>query len=286
MKKILTAFVALAGTLTVGVSVAELAEAAPPTCTSTSASDITNPTISGLTSTGSLVCFRASGADKQTLVGTITGLAGDASIVGIDFRPADGKLYGVGNAGGLYTINPATAAAVKFAQISVPLEGTLFGVDFNPVPNALRIVSNTGQNLRITALDPVAMTATTNVDSVLNNGVAPPVTTTGVFGAAYTNNDGLAQTNTTLFDLTAGDAVAIQSPANAGAIVSTGAFTAAADAVDGDLDIRTTLGGKNFAYALVVTPTGSKFTKVDLLDGQLGTLTSALTVTDIAIAIQ
>lgn len=42
----------------------------------------------------------------------ITGLIGGDVIVGIDFRPATGQLYGLGSVGGrLYTITPTTGAA-------------------------------------------------------------------------------------------------------------------------------------------------------------------------------
>src|SRR5687768_1855170 len=41
----------------------------------------------------------------------ISGLQGGESIVGIDVRPANGQLYGVGSTGRLYTINTQTGAA-------------------------------------------------------------------------------------------------------------------------------------------------------------------------------
>jgi len=78
------------------------------------------------------------------------------------------------------------------------LTGTIFGVDFNPVPDALRIVSNTGQNLRITA----GGAGVVNVDGNLNTA-APPVPQNpaqGVVAAAYTNPFAGA-TSTTLFVL-------------------------------------------------------------------------------------
>ena len=59
----------------------------------------------------------------------------------------DGKLYGVGNGGGVYTIDPRTAAATFVNALTVPLDGTTFGVDFNPAADRLRIISDTGQNL-------------------------------------------------------------------------------------------------------------------------------------------
>ncbi len=48
------------------------------------------------------------------------GCEGDERLVGIDYRVQDGKLYGVGDAGGVYTIDD-TGAATKVKQLSVEL---------------------------------------------------------------------------------------------------------------------------------------------------------------------
>ena len=86
--------------------------------------------------------------DRTRHIGYVTGLTGtDTALVGIDFRVQDGKLYGVGNGGGVYTIDTTTAEATFVNALTVPLAGTSFGVDFNPAADRLRIVSDTGQNL-------------------------------------------------------------------------------------------------------------------------------------------
>ncbi|MGH7963258.1 MAG: DUF4394 domain-containing protein, partial [Candidatus Binatia bacterium] len=60
----------------------------------------------GLTSDGRLVRFRSSNPRRERQIGVVTGLSGsDTALVGIDFRVQDGLLYGVGNGGGIYTIN-------------------------------------------------------------------------------------------------------------------------------------------------------------------------------------
>lgn len=63
----------------------------------------------------------------------ISGLTVDSRLVGIDLRPTTGVLYGVGNAGGVYTINRTSGAATLVGTIAMPLSGTSFGVDFSPV---------------------------------------------------------------------------------------------------------------------------------------------------------
>ncbi|MFL6707495.1 MAG: DUF4394 domain-containing protein, partial [Massilia sp.] len=88
----------------------------------------------------------------------VTGLQAGENLIGIDFRPADGQLYGVGSTGRVYTLNGATGAATVKSTLAADatdttlpfaaLSGTDFGVDFNPAADRLRIVSNTGQSLR------------------------------------------------------------------------------------------------------------------------------------------
>ena len=112
-------------------------------------------TLVGLTSVGSLVTFDS--ATPGTLIGSsvaVTGLLGTDVLGGIDYRPSTGALYGVGSNGAgnirIYTINVTTgvATAVNTVATASPLTGTLFGVDFNPVPDAIRVVDVAGNNTR------------------------------------------------------------------------------------------------------------------------------------------
>jgi hypothetical protein len=186
--------------------------------------DLRRLVVAGLTDGQRLVAFRASYPDDTFVIGKVSGLGGDQRLVGIDYRVQDRKLYGVGDAGGVYTISTRSAKASKVSQLTVALQGSSFGVDFNPAANRLRVISDTGQNLRHNIDDPNGAPAagTTAMDAALTY---PPATAaaTGVAGAAYTNNDLDPNTATTLFDLdTAMDQVAIQSPANAGTLAPTG----------------------------------------------------------------
>lgn len=81
----------------------------------------------------------------------ISGLALNEIVTGIDVRPNDNLLYALGSQNNLYRINPANGAATLVSALSIPLNGASFGFDFNPTgPVALRIVSNTGRNYRVT----------------------------------------------------------------------------------------------------------------------------------------
>lgn len=178
----------------------------------------------GLTEDMQLVCFNEHRPGQARSLGFIAGLMAGDTLVGIDFRVQDGKLYGVSRAGGVYVLDTRTAVATKVNELSVALEGTSFGVDFNPAADRLRIVSDTGQNLRHN-VNPGGVTL---VDDALDyppatpaNGVGP--TATGVTGSAYTNNDLEAATATTLFNLdTALDQIVLQSPPNDGRLAATG----------------------------------------------------------------
>jgi hypothetical protein len=109
----------------------------------------------GLTTDGRLVRFSTDTPGRTRNSGQVQkGLSGDQSLIGIDYRVQDGKLYGVGNNGGIYTLSTADASAAKVGQLTVGLIGTVFGVDFNPAANRLRVISNTGQTSATTSTTP------------------------------------------------------------------------------------------------------------------------------------
>ena len=152
----------------------------------------------GLTDEGKdqrLVCFSEFLPSFARTIGVVSGLDTDTRLVGIDYRPATGELYGLGDAGGIYKVDAGTAEVLLQARLTETLSGTNFGVDFNPTVDLLRIVSDAGQNLRANVV-----TGATTPDTLLTT---PPTagTTTGVTAAAYTNNDLDATTATTLFDI-------------------------------------------------------------------------------------
>lgn len=147
-------------------------------------------------------------------LGQVKGLTDeDTKLVGIDFRIQNGRYYGVGNGGGIYTVNSGTGVAVKVSQLSVALDGRDFGVDFNPAADRLRIVSDTGQNLRH---DVNQAETTTAVDGPLKY---PSGAATGITAVAYTNNDTSDKTGTFLYDIDTNlNQLAVQIPANDGTL--------------------------------------------------------------------
>ena len=81
---------------------------------------------------------------------SITGLPAGVTLDGIDFRPQTGDLYGVGSDNVVYRVNPRTGIAIAEGPAFTPaLRGQSFGVDFNPVVDKIRVVSDDRQNLRL-----------------------------------------------------------------------------------------------------------------------------------------
>jgi hypothetical protein len=221
----------------------------------------------GLTQDGRLVCFKDRSPQRPREIGAVTGLAGaDTSLVGIDFRVQDGLLYGVGNGGGVYTIDLDTAVATPVNTLTEALTpGTFFGVDFNPAADRLRIVSDAGLNLRHN----VNAGGTTLKDGSLNYTAG--VDATGINGAAYVNNDLSTNTGTTLFDVDSNlDQVSLQSPPNSGSLVATGKLGIDASPPVGFDIFSATVEGvtvANKAYASFVAFGASAFYEINLLTG-------------------
>jgi hypothetical protein len=81
--------------------------------------------------------------------------AGDDQLIGLDFRPADGKLYmvmrnSVSGLGHLYTVDPGTGAATFVGPTpGFTITNSSFGVDFNPAVDILRLVGRDHSNFRL-----------------------------------------------------------------------------------------------------------------------------------------
>ena len=157
----------------------------------------------GLTTDQHFVTFKVNDPWTSADIGAITGLVEGETILGIDYRVQDGLLYGVGSLGGVYSFEGT--AGTRVSQLTVALEGTAFGVDFNPVADRLQILSDTGQNLSHDlqlGLDVDVDPATVDGETVVDVTLAYPATANAVAGVAaviaYTNNDLDETTDTTL----------------------------------------------------------------------------------------
>lgn len=154
---------------------------------------------------------------------SITGLQAGENLLGIDFRPANGVLYGLGSSNRLYSLNTTTGAATQVGNPGAfTLSGSSFGVDFNPVPDRIRVTSNTGQNLRLNPNDGTLSatdTALAYAAGDVNAGRTP-----GVVASAYTNSfAGAASTTLFNIDLALG-ILATQNPPNNGTLNTVGSL--------------------------------------------------------------
>lgn len=196
--------------------------------------------IYGATPSNKLVRFD-SATPETTNVVVLTGFGSGETVVGIAFRPLDQKLYALtnGGAGGtssLYTVEPLTGAATLAFPLGAILSGSKFGARFSPPSDRLRVVSDSGQNLRINPGN-----GALTVDVPLNPG------TPHVVAIGYTNAFAGAAA-TTLYDVdAASDALLVQDNPNGGTLVPVGPLGFdAADAAGFDI---LTLAAGDIAYA-------------------------------------
>ncbi len=213
----------------------------------------TEPVAYAVNNSNELVIFNP--ASPAPITKPISGMAGGETVLGIDFRPATGQLFALGSTSRLYVLNTSSgaAAAVGVAPFATLLNGTDFGFDFNPTVDRVRIVSNTGQNLRLNPNDGLIAAVDGNL-----SGTNPFVT-----GAAYTNNFAGA-TSTVLYDIdTQSNRLVKQDPPNNGTLVDVGPLGITATAANG-FDI----GGKSgMAYALLTVGGTTKVYSINLTTG-------------------
>lgn len=188
----------------VGATTEALLDIAVPTEAVAYATDASN----------NLLIFNPTAVAAGTVTKAITGLQAAENIYGIDFRPLNGQLYALGSTSRLYTINLSSGAATQVGTgtFSTSLLGTDFGFDFNPTVDRIRVVSNTGQNMRLNPIDGTVAAA----DANLNPG------TPMISSAAYTNNFAGATTTALLVIDHNTDKLYTQTPPNNGTLVEVG----------------------------------------------------------------
>lgn len=231
--------------------------------------------ILGVRDDGALVTFDSATPGTLRSVRQVSGLADGDLVVGVDFRPSDGSLYAVGISSRLYRIQPETGVAVAISSIPFTpnLEGTDFGVTFETSGAAIRVTSDTGQNL---LLD-VATGATTAIGGklVYAAGDAFAGQTAGVVACTwtFTELDGNVLHG---IDLARGRLVRIDNPATGscltvGPLGVTGLVGGGYTALDASPDT-----GKVFAVLDALNDSVSRAYSVSLVNGVASSLGSPL----------
>lgn len=265
-----------------------------------------------------LILFNTVAPDFTSSVPVISGLLPGHVLVGVDFRPATGQLYGVainaaGDLGSVYLLNitstgvvaTAVGAAFQFldgsgAIIDLPDPATAgYGMDFNPDVDRIRITTSTGLNFRLNpetgdAIDgnfgDSSAVANVNPDGAINgSGV------TGVSATAYTNSygDDTSVTATTIYTLDAGsDQLFIQNPPNSGTQTSPLQITLGGNPLDFtdvagfDIPARVRVADGNdpavgYGYAVLTVAGTTSLYQIDLATGaatNLGTVGAGATL--------
>lgn len=237
----------------------------------------------GLTADNKIVRFSPDLASKTTTINISGLLEADKGekLVGFDRRVEDlaaapginddsGVVYAISNKSYLYRLNPLTGVvsdkitlipATVNGQKDVfsSLNGTRFAVDFNPVADRLRVISDTGQNLSID-VDSGFVTTQTPINGVANADIR---------AAAYINNFRDARKgSTTLFNLdSVGQQLLTQTPPASGTLSVVGGFGQNLGST-----LAFDIAGKSNEWALMTARTSNNTNllyRVNLLNGSV-----------------
>jgi hypothetical protein len=214
------------------------------------------PDLIALTDDGRLLRFPPDRPADSTRVA----MDGADSLIGLDLRPSDGRIYAVSSGNDVYVLDLDVGSARLVSTLTVPFEGEQrSGVDFNPQADRLRLVGGSGQNLRAnvelgaTATDgPLAYVA-----GDPNTGHRPAIA-----AAAYTSNRPGAAT-TRLLEIDADrDVLVLQDPPNDGGLVTVGPLGVDVGPMAG-FDVVTDAGGQDRGWVA----SGSMLYGIDLATG-------------------
>ena len=176
-----------------------------------------------------LVSFDPSNPTVGTTI-PITGLTSGETLVGIDFRPLNGFLYGLGvnsttddrntvchldtNGCGRGGRNARTNPFFDAVGSRIGLPAGNYGFDFNPLVDRIRVTTETGLNFRINPNTGAPVDGDPGSVAMNPDGAIPA--DSAISGAAYTNNQPNAAV-TTLYTLDSNfDRLQIQNPPNSG----------------------------------------------------------------------
>jgi hypothetical protein len=158
---------------------------------------------------------------------------GVGPILGIDVRPADGRLYALASDGSIATIEPSTGKATAKSKLDkLPLADVQVTVDFNPAADKLRIIGADGTNLRAD-VDSGKVTEDQSLKFAANDPAAgrAPIIVAGAY-----SNSVKGTKETTLYDIDAGLGVLVrQAPPNDGVLNSIGMLGVTVDKVGFDI---------------------------------------------------
>jgi len=291
---LMTGATTLIGKIGTGMAVSDIAVLIDRTVPS----KVTGRMAYALTSGNNLISFDTDLPGTVRRVVGVTGVAMGQTLVGTDFRPATGELFGLGynSATGearLYTLDVSTGAATAVGMAPVTLRTGMgkVSMDFNPTVDRIRVTGSDNSNYR---LHPVtgALAATdmnlayTPTDP--NAGINP-----SVGAGAYTNSFG-GSTTTTLYNYDDSlNVLTTQIPPNNGTLNTIGTSGITVNLADqtADMDIvYNHFSGTNTAYlsANVGTSTFDNLYTLNLATGavtMVGRIGNGIAVSDLALTL-
>ncbi len=242
--------------------------------------------IYGLTTQNQVTIFDSDAPTVSLDGGTVSGLASNETLLAIDFRPATGDVYLLGDSNQLYTFDADTFAATALpSTLSERLRGTSFAFDFNPAfmgGEFARIISDTDNNRVVSGetgqyLGDVEKTAVSYVDGDVNEGADP-----NIVGIGYTNSvRGATSTQQYGIDRNTGSLVTVAN--NAGELRTVGLLGEPVITNEAGLDVS---GGTGIAYANLQRGPNSELFTIDLASGvatSLGVISSGDLIRDITV---
>lgn len=240
----------------------------------------------------------------------ITGVNDGEALVSIDRRPQNGFLYGLGynaTAGTvqLYSISSQTSVAAPIgtagrfvdasgASVRIGADAsTIFGFDFNPTVDRIRVVNSAGQNFRMNPNNGALVDGDMMMPGVnMDGGINGP--TMSVHETAYTNSaPNVTVTTQYTIDQTT-DTVCIQNPPNLGTQTVCSPLSVPVETVQGfDIPPSVTVNASNSvatgAGMAVVRASGrtqDELVNINLSTGGITTLGPLSTAGIIGIALQ
>jgi len=206
-------------------------------------------------------------------------------IEGIDFRPADGMLYGVSTKNRMYRIDPVSGVAAQVGTGNFAIAfSEKHGIDFNPTSDQMRVLDGPTRNIRFNP-----DTATQIVDTPLAYGAGDPNAgqPVNINAIAYTNNAPGAATTTLLgIDHALDVLVRIggvdgNPSANGGQVTTIGPL-----GVDSDANSHFDIGPNNTALAIIHVAGSPTLFSINQTTGAAGLLgTTAIASTQVGLAI-
>ncbi len=265
--------------------------------------DRTAPALNGVTmyalaANNNLLRFNTSDPSYLQAAVPVTGLSAGQTLVGMDVRAVDLKLYGIGYnpnsmVARIYTIEPSTGVATPVSADSISnidLSGRV-GVDFNPVADRLRVVTSNNKNYRFNQLTGLLAATDSSLrfnDGDIHFGADPDVST-----AAYTNSFVAPSSTMMLTHDDSLNVLLLQNPPNNGILNTIGATGLVVNPMDksSDLDIYFDHATQtNVAYfAANVMGNFDQLYTINLTTGSataLGSIGLGIAVLDIAAQLQ